>query len=137
MKFSLKNFLLIPRSPSQVVLNRCQHLGHALQKRTPVVPEAVQLCPEVQDFSWVLDVIQPNYNIQGQSEPLRDDQYVPPRDDQGEPLHDDQRRHPHDELLPPGPVQRTARPRRSTRLDIDYESFHTFGEKIPQKRPKK
>ena len=131
------NFLLIPRSPSQVVLNRCQHLGHALQKRTPVVPEAVQLCPEVQDFSRVLDVIQPNYNIQGQSEPLRDDQYVPPRDDQGEPLHDDQRRHPHDELLLPGPVQRTARPRRSTRLDIDYESFHTFGEKIPQKRPKR
>ena len=97
------------RFPNQVIPNQCQHLNRVLQPRMPLVPDAVQLGPEVQDLTHALEVIKPELVDQEQLQPPQDGHV------QGA-LHQ-------------------ALPRRSTRLDIDYEQFNSYGDKIPLKRP--
>ena len=45
----------MPSSPSQVIPNQRQSLGKVLQQLVPVVPETVQLGPQVQLFHRVLE----------------------------------------------------------------------------------
>lgn len=97
--------LATPETSSEVNLAQKQHLDKVLPRRKPIVPEAVLLGPEVQQFQAALDSLQ-----------------LPPED--VDHLHEEVPNEVPEEDHAPDHQRQL---RRSNRLD--YKRFHAFGER--------
>ena len=101
-----ENTRRIPKTPDEVHLQEVQLLHHVLPAHTPIVPEAVHLGPNVLNHHLALDRINLPDNPDIQPDAPVVPAHVP--DDLNEDLV-------------------RSRPRRSTRLSIDYKVFNKTG----------
>ena len=101
-----ENTKRVPKNPDEVHLQEVQLLHHVLPAHTPIVPEAVHLGPNVLNHHLALDRI----NLSNDSAIQPDAPVMPANtpDDLNEDLV-------------------RSRPRRSTRLSINYKVFNRTG----------